>query len=170
MLKSFTETNLSEDVTEKYKYEPGVEKVNLLREYGITGYVYESIKARTAQELYETDYNNVVFATLNSTYPKLTTDSEDKTYFNASDKLWLLSGDELKYYLRDMDFVYDEGGMYHNNLKTQTFRGRVYGDWWLRSPMYDAGGVITWSIDSQGNCIHYNAVDNAYGVRPAFKI
>ena len=149
--KSYTETDLSQaGVKRMYKYEPGEEKVDLLKEYGITGYVFDNISARGTNELYETDANNVTYANV-------------PEELKGEDKLWLLSESELTLLPNVESNSSDE------DLVTPAFRVEVQRcGWWLRSP--DAYyGYWACCVDTEGVVDFYND-DYQGGVRPAFKI
>ncbi|MBQ7884547.1 MAG: hypothetical protein IJ318_00415, partial [Clostridia bacterium] len=117
-IRQFLKSTKDSEVSKGYDYNdetcvytPNSEKVNLLTEYGIGGYMYNKISPRTAENLYETDTNGVTYANVPSAL---------KENANASDTLWLLSGSELDLLL-GKEVGYEDYPT-EADLITQTFR------------------------------------------------
>ena len=122
---------------------------NLFDIYNISGYVYNTIKPRTASDLYEKDSKGNEFSTINQTYSMLTTGD------NEADKLWLLSNAEVNYLSAEQ--------------KSAITFNQDYGSyWWLRTPgqLNDNYGT---AVTKTASIVPIMPDTNEYGIRPAFQ-
>ena len=154
-----------DNIYRSYKYDKATKlyssdttrtKINLLSDYNLTSDpMYEKVEERTLTSL----YSNI--GTFNSEATKWSSDysgTDENLKGTTSDKLWLLSQDEITALLNE-------------SLRKTNIYGKMSSSatsWWLRSPYSSPVSNVYFVAPTNGFLINYNASNTTPGVRPAF--